>query len=234
VEAAVMAATGKPIVTVINTGGQDHRWMGNGYFKAKGATLVASAAAVADQKARSNDQLLGLESRLGVEGLAGTDPVHADVDKGDRVFEGSLNMTIGGVDFLMRNVGPAHTPGDSFVWVPGRRIVFTGDIVYVERMLGVLPFSRTATWLDSFDALASLGVVQVVPGHGSPTTLGKARMETRAYLAHLRAEVRKVLDAGGGIEEATAIDQSAFAHLKNFDTLSRRNAQATFIEMEFD
>ena len=39
----VQSVTDKPIAYVINTGGQDHRWLGNGYFKALGATIIASA-----------------------------------------------------------------------------------------------------------------------------------------------------------------------------------------------
>jgi len=34
---AVREITRAPIKLVINTGGQDHRWLGNGYFKALGA-----------------------------------------------------------------------------------------------------------------------------------------------------------------------------------------------------
>lgn len=35
-EAAAAKVTQQPIVAVINTGSQDHRWLGNGYFAAKG------------------------------------------------------------------------------------------------------------------------------------------------------------------------------------------------------
>ena len=43
--------TPQPIKWVINTGGQDHRWLGNGYFKAQGAEVIAHADAEADMKA---------------------------------------------------------------------------------------------------------------------------------------------------------------------------------------
>lgn len=53
-------------------------------------------------------------------------------------------------------------------------------------------------------------------------------------MANLRTKVRAVLDGDGDMETATGIDQSAFADLENFDTLARRNAQAVFMEMEFE
>ena len=67
----IKSVTDKPVVTVINSGGQDHRWMGNGYFKQQGAQVLASADAVADQRARSRDQFILLGNLVGQEGLAG-------------------------------------------------------------------------------------------------------------------------------------------------------------------
>ena len=46
--------------------------------------------------------------------------------------------------------GAAHTPGDSFVWVPKRNTVFTGDIVFVERILGIGDQSSIAEWPHAF------------------------------------------------------------------------------------
>lgn len=62
---AVRRVTSQPVRWVINTGGQDHRWLGNGYFKAQGAESIAHASARADMQNRGNDQLEGLRSVLG-------------------------------------------------------------------------------------------------------------------------------------------------------------------------
>lgn len=43
---AARQVTALPIRWVINTGGQDHRWLGNGYFKAQGAQLIGHDARV--------------------------------------------------------------------------------------------------------------------------------------------------------------------------------------------
>jgi glyoxylase-like metal-dependent hydrolase (beta-lactamase superfamily II) len=59
--ATIKTITDKPIKIVINSGGQDHRWLGNGYFRDKGARIIASAAAVDDQRERADVQLQGLE-----------------------------------------------------------------------------------------------------------------------------------------------------------------------------
>jgi len=64
IDALVRQVTDKPVKVVINSGGQDHRWLGNGYFKERGARIIASDAAVQDQRARSQDQLLALGPAL--------------------------------------------------------------------------------------------------------------------------------------------------------------------------
>lgn len=229
IAAVIATVTDKPVTHVINTGGQDHRWLGNGYFQERGATVIASQAAVDDHKARVNDQFFMLTQLIGKEGLAGTRDVYAT-----QTFENTLDLTIGGVDFELRHVAAAHTPGDAFVWLPHQRVVFTGDIVYVDRMLGVGPQSSSATWLDAFSAIEQLNPAHVVPGHGKATDLAQAQAETRDYLVMLREEIGAVMERGGDINDATAIDQSAFSHLGVFEQIKGRNAQQVFQQMEWE
>jgi glyoxylase-like metal-dependent hydrolase (beta-lactamase superfamily II) len=228
IDAAIDTITDRPVRVVINTGGQDHRWLGNGYWAEQGATIIASRAAVADQEERGSLQL-SLLAALIDGGLAGTEPVRADT-----VFETAYTFDLGGVRFDVRHPGPAHTPGDSFVWVPEKNTVFAGDIVYVGRLLGVREHSSSREWIESFDAMAALDPVHVVPGHGPATTLARARAETRDYLSHLRAVVGAHMDAGGPITDIGALDQSAFSHLRQFDALSGANAQQVYTEMEWE
>jgi glyoxylase-like metal-dependent hydrolase (beta-lactamase superfamily II) len=231
IQEAAKRVTPQPIRWVINTGGQDHRWLGNAYWKARGARIIASKAAVADQKSRFDMQWMGLEQLVGKDGLAGTTAHNAD-----ETFESSLDLELGGMALRLVHPGRAHTPGDTFVWLPAQKIVFAGDIVFTNRMLGILPspLSTSSDWVKAFDAVAALAPGTVVPGHGRPATLAQAKADTRDYLAHLRTGVKRVLDAKGDMNAAAKIDQSAFSRLTGADQLAGRNAQAVFVEMEFD
>ncbi len=224
----IRTLTDQPVVYVIDTGGQDHRWLGNGYWQAQGATVIASQDAVADHHDRGSQQLSGLSAFLGDQ-LEGTEPSYADI-----TFETSYSLDVGGVTFEITHPGQAHTPGDSFVWLADRSTVFTGDIVYVERILGVGGQSNVASWIKAFEAVAALNPAHVVPGHGHATTLATATAETYDYLVNLRSRIGALIDAGGDIFAAPQIDQSAFAYLQQFDSLAGRNAQATFEEMEWE
>ena len=225
---AIRTVTEAKVKYVVNTGGQDHRWLGNGYWQAQGAEVIASAEAVADQQERGSMQLTGLSQLLGAA-LDGTEPSTADI-----VFEDRYTLAIGGVNVEIVHVGAAHTPGDSFVWIAEKGTVFTGDIVYVERILGVGDQSSIAEWPASFEAIAALNPVHVVPGHGHATTLEHATRDTYDYLMNLRALIGALIDEGGDIMAAPKIDQSAFTYLEQFESLAGRNAQAAFQQMEWE
>lgn len=221
--------TEKPVMWVINSGGQDHRWLGNSYFKQRGAQIITSAAALADQHARARDQLLALQNFMSEASLKGTEAVYAD-----ETFDETTSLQIGGVTLELLHVGPAHTPGDSLVWLPQQHIAFAGDVVYVERMLGVGPQSKSGHWIEAFNALIALQPEWVVPGHGHAVSLEKAKAETYDYLVFLREAVGQMIEDGTGMELVGDIDQSRFSHLLVYEQIKGRNAQQVYTEMEWE
>ncbi|MCP4184699.1 MAG: MBL fold metallo-hydrolase [Hyphomicrobiales bacterium] len=220
--------TDKPVKIVINSGGQDHRWLGNGYWKTQGAKIIASEAAVEDHKDRGSLQMSVLDNLIGKE-LDGTEPVYADT-----VFNENYSFKLGGLAFEITHAGQAHTPGDSFIWVPEKMTVLTGDIVYVERILGIGSQSHSGEWIEVFNAMAKLEVTHVVPGHGHATNMEKAKADTLDYLVNLRETMRTYMDAGGEIIGSVNVDQSKFSYLEQFENLAKRNAQQVFTELEFE
>ena len=229
IHALIKSVTEQPVKIVINTGGQDHRWLGNGYFKDQGARIIASKKAVEDQKARTQDQFILLGNLVGDAGLANTEAVYAD-----KTFDDTLNFTLGRTKFEVHHAGHAHTPGDSFVWLPQQRIVFSGDIVYVQRMLSISPASNSKSWVTAFNAMATLKPRVVVPGHGHVTTLKEATAHTHDYLVYLRQAVADFMEAGRGIEDIGKLDQSSYSFLLNYETLKGRNAQRVYEELEWE
>jgi len=225
----IKTITKLPVKIVINSGGQDHRWLGNDYFKKQGAKIIASQHAVEDQKARQHDQFFMLGNLLGDNGIKKTNAVYAD-----KTFSTKHSFSLGGMEFKITHAGGAHTPGDSFVWLPKKKAVFTGDIVYVERMLGVIGVSNSKTWLQVLEEIIKLKPKYVIPGHGNPTTIAVAKKDSYHYLVFLRNKVSEFINAGGGIENIGNLDQSKYSYLKNYETLKGRNAQQVFQELEFE
>jgi glyoxylase-like metal-dependent hydrolase (beta-lactamase superfamily II) len=225
---AVRRVTPQPIKWVINTGGQDHRWLGNGYFLAQGADIIAHASARADMLARGGDHLAGLTAAL-KERADGTVPTLPT-----RFIEGNdARLELGGTTLELRHRGGGHTPGDMLVWLPSRHVLFSGDIVYVDRMLGVIPVSNTKAWLATFKVIEGLQPRYIVPGHGDVTDLATAAADTRDYLLALRAHMKKAVDSGVDMSAAVkSFNAQPFTRLLNAVELMPGNASRTYLELE--
>lgn len=228
IDKAIRSLTDKPVTHVINTGGQDHRWLGNGYFKQQGAHIITSSAALEDHHARVDNHLSRLDQLIG-DKLEGTVPVYAD-----ETFESEKKLQVGDIELEIYHVGAAHTLGDSFVWFPEQKIMFSGDIVYVERALGTGPANNVKNWVQVFEKMVAYQPETVVPGHGHAVSLETAQKDTYDYLVYLVENISQMLDEGVELLDAVELDQSQFSYLKVFDEISRKNAQSVYEQLEFD
>jgi glyoxylase-like metal-dependent hydrolase (beta-lactamase superfamily II) len=225
---AAQKVTTQPIKWVINTGGQDHRWLGNGYFQAQGAEIIAHANAQADMKARGPAHLKANAPVL-KDKMAGTEIVLPT----RWLQDADTTLNLGGTTLQLVHRGGGHTPGDSMVWLPQSGVVFTGDVVYVDRILGLHPVSKTKTWVASFEALEALKPKIVVPGHGQVTTLAQAQKDTGDLLKALRAHMGQAVEAGTDISAAVkSFDAAPYRHLKHVDVWLPQLANLTYLEME--
>ena len=227
--AAIRKITAQPVKWVVNVNSQNHYWHGNSYFKSLGATILASNEAervmreMGAQQLDTNKTLLKQKA----EGTVLTYPSELIADRRE--------LKLGKTMVQLLYVGPAHTPGDLAVWLPRQKILFAGDVVYTERLLAVIPIGNTANWVQAFDKLMALNPKTIVPGHGRPTTVEAARRDTRDYLSFLLSEAKRILDAGGSLQDAVEkVDQSRFKSLFNFDLLALRNMNQVFQEVERD
>jgi len=231
VDAAIDAVTDQPVTHVINTGSQDHRWLGNGYFADQGAEIVALKRTVETQKEFTDQHVARLEEVLG-ERFAGTEPMQAP----DPIDADRTTLEIGGTTFELIWFGDAHFPGDIVVWLPEQETAFTGDMVYVDRMLGIHPWSDVLSWRQAFQEMETLEATHVVPGHGQVTDMTQARAEAGDYLDFLVTEIRAAVDNFEGLQATVErlTDAPPFEHLEHFDNWHRTNISRAFTQIEAD
>jgi cyclase len=107
---------------------------------------------------------------------------------------------------------PAHTDNDSVIWIPERRVLFAGDLLFNGGTPFVLAGSLAGS-LRAVEALADLGAQIIVPGHGpicGPEVIG----EVRGYLSFVDDFARKTHAAGlSPLEAARACDLREYADL---------------------
>jgi glyoxylase-like metal-dependent hydrolase (beta-lactamase superfamily II) len=115
------------------------------------------------------------------------------------VFEKRLTLWLGKLEVDILQLGRGHTKGDTVIWLPQERILFSGDLVEY----GATPYTGDAylsEWPATLDALAALRPVKLVPGRGASLqteTAVKAGLDgTRAFVTEMFDAVKRAASAG--------------------------------------
>ncbi|MBB5936341.1 MBL fold metallo-hydrolase [Streptomyces zagrosensis] len=162
------------------------------------------------------------------ETLANGRQLHAiwpDVDFGDihitaptLTYTGTMALHVGEVEIQLIHPGVAHTTGDTLVWLPNQRVVYTGDLVFHGGTPFVLMGSLAGS-LSAIEQLRALGAETIVPGHG-PITGPDVYDTIERYLRYV-AEVAAQGHAAGRppLEVAREADLGEFGTLRESERL---------------
>jgi glyoxylase-like metal-dependent hydrolase (beta-lactamase superfamily II) len=226
---AIRAITAKPVRRVILTHYHADHFYGLKPFKDAGADVWAHRAAleylssgVAERRReqRARDLFPWVDDKM-------------PLIPADHWLDGDESFTLGGQKFEIQHFGPAHSPEDIVIVVPGEGVVFSGDILFTGR----IPFVGEAdskAWLERIGRLIALGPRLMVTGHGEVSRHPERDLVlTRDYLTFLRSEMGKAVEDFVPFEEAyKRTDWSRFAKLPAFDAANRVNAYGTYLLME--
>lgn len=205
--AAVRNVTRNPVSALINTHSHGDHTHGNFMF--------ADSAIIASERCRR-------------EIIASGTAAHAlfpMVDFGDCpvtpptvTFEDRLSVYIDDLLVELIFVGPAHTTNDIVAWIPERKLLFSGDIIFN----GGTPFALGGSvggWLNALDRIEALGAETIVPGHGpitDPSSIG----DVRAYLQFIQETAKRGMEAGTPpLELAQSLDLGRFEPLHDKERL---------------
>jgi cyclase len=200
---AIAQVTDRPVRTLINTHHHGDHTFGNYLFS--GATIVGHD---------------GVRQALMDWGLPRSAPFWSEVDWGDvelappfLTYTDRVKVYVDDLECEVSYVGsPAHTTNDSIVWVPQRRLLFSGDLVFN----GGTPFllqGSIAGALSVLENLKSLDAQTIVPGHGP--VCGPEVIDTMtAYLRFVQDTARRGQETGlTPLETALETDLGEFAGL---------------------
>ena len=225
----IKTITDQPVKLVINENGQGHAILGNLYWSQLGVDILAHEDAIHEIEENSYTILERMKS-YNRDKAIGTEVIIPN-----KSFSEKIIFNLGGLEFHVLHLGPAHGPGDTQVWLPQLSLMIAGDMAFHERMLPIFENTCTKCWLETWDEkFAPLNATYVIPGHGHPTNMAQVTRFTRNYLLDLRAKVSEVLDNGGDLAEAFYVDQERWRSLDTFEELAKRNAGRVFEEMEFE
>lgn len=155
----------------------------------------------------------------------------------DEVFDQGMSFELGGIEFEVRHLGPAHAPGDSIMLVRNYGVLFGGDLLYGGRVPFLdSPETDITSWLQGLEYIAGLEdqVRYIIPGHGTLSANARQVVEaTRDYILYVReAMARAVRDFVPFDEAYRSTDWSRYENLPAFDASNRGNAFRIYLEEE--
>jgi glyoxylase-like metal-dependent hydrolase (beta-lactamase superfamily II) len=228
--ASIRKVTKQPVRWVILTHHHPDHHFGTIVFRRQGAKVMAhpdtrtlSAEGGEDAALADWSRVVGVQSLLGFE--------YANTP--DRPVTGADTLRLGGTSIVAAHLGPAHTPGDLVVWLPGQQVLFAGDLL-IEDGVSMMVDGSSRAMLAAMDALGQYGAAVVVPGHGRlPPKPAALEDSTRRYVASLRDEMQHAIEQGVPMKKALgSLPPPDVERPVSLDSRRRRNAARVYVEME--
>lgn len=202
--ATVTSITRNPVTALINT--HHHADHTNGNF------LFAPETAIIGHE-------LCREEIVGSPAFPRHSPLFPNTDFGECpptpptiTFRDGMTLWVDDLKLELIFLGPAHTTNDVAVWIPERKLLFAGDILF-NRGTPFTMFGSIAGSLDALDRVEALGAERIVPGHGAvcgPEVIN----EVRGYLRFVQQVAEGGFEAGATPAElAKDLDLGAYAEL---------------------
>jgi glyoxylase-like metal-dependent hydrolase (beta-lactamase superfamily II) len=154
-------------------------------------------------------------------------------------YQDQLTLHLGGKEIQVIHVGPAHTRGDSVVFVPEDRIVYVSELMFYDRF----PWMNTGyvSWIEAIDTVLALDADIFVPGQGHeemfssgfPGDSREAFLHTREVLVAARDAVQAEIDRGASEEEALSRVQLAqYRDLGGYEQQLETVIQRTYQDLQ--
>jgi quinoprotein relay system zinc metallohydrolase 2 len=226
--AAIAKQTSLPICYVINTHVHVDHVLGNVAFKEENPSFVGhkclGAAMARNREFFVKDYGGDLDPPPTVNQVIGP----------DRLVEHETTLDLGNRRLTLRAWPKAHTDCDLTVYDDRTGTLWTGDLLFLERLPALDGSVRG--WLLAIDALARLKVKRVVPGHGPVTRDFAAALGLeRRYLQDLVDGVGAELAQGKSVDDAIVhVEVAEKSHWLLWQSTHPHNVLRAYQELEWE
>jgi glyoxylase-like metal-dependent hydrolase (beta-lactamase superfamily II) len=194
----IRAISDKPILYAVNTHYHLDHAFGNSEFTKLGAVIIAQEN---DKKAMEKSAAKTLanigEYGITAEDMKGTTPSYPTLAYGDR-----MTIDLGDQRIELISARPSHTDGDTLVYLPDKKILFTGDILFTDYH----PFlgeGNIKEWVKELDDTKSMDVEKIIPGHG-PLSGKKDLDDMKAYLLLFDKKAKEFASRSDDVQKIAA------------------------------
>jgi cyclase len=215
--ATIRKYTDKPIKWLVNTHAHGDHYFGNSVFKREGATIIAHRDTAGMMKAH---YALEMKRRMGYFKQQKYDPGEVKLVLPDVTFDSKMTLTLGGRTVELLYMGPGQNPGDTQVYFPKERVMFTGGPFSKNSWANPSFTPSMSNWVGMLRKIAAMDVDIYLGGHGDignkQDVLHEAQMLSD-FDAGMRAAVAK------GMSKDEIIKNVRFEQYKDVRNYYRMN-----------
>ncbi|ALT77999.1 MULTISPECIES: MBL fold metallo-hydrolase [unclassified Roseateles] len=209
----IREVTDKPIKYVLLSHYHAVRVLGASAYQAEGCEQIIASQDTYDLIVERGEQDKASEIGRFPRLFANVETVPAGLTWPTLTFTGKMTLWLGKLEVQILQLGRGHTKGDTVVWLPQDRVLFSGDLVEFD----ATPYAGDAyfsDWPQTLDNLAALKPAKLVPGRG-PALQTEAQVAaglagTRAFVSELYASVKAGAAAG---QELKAVYRETYERL---------------------
>jgi glyoxylase-like metal-dependent hydrolase (beta-lactamase superfamily II) len=219
---AIFKATWRTATRLVNTHWHFDHTGGNVYFGSAGVTIIAQENVKKRLSSVQNVPFIGLrDGRYPTQALPTV------------TYSSSMTLRQDGQQLTLVNYGPAHTDGDTIIYISPANVAVVGDI-FSNHFYPIIDLASGGSidgMISSLDRVLAQTDEQtkIVPGHG-PVATRSDLQDYRDMLVQVRQRIKVLVAAGKTLDEAVAA-----APTKDFDAKWGRGyvSPDVFVRMVF-
>ena len=219
----IHAVSDKPIKYVVNTHYHLDHTFGNSEFQKLGAIIISHTI---DKEILEKKGALTLKN-AGQYGLTVKDMEATEIVYPTVTFNGTMEIDLGGqrVDLLYK--GASHTEGSILVYLPDKKVLFTGDILFTNYH----PYMADGDikgWTSVLADLLKMDVVSIIPGHG-PVSSKKDISDMKDYLSAFDMKASELCSKSSDMDYIFAELKKSLPYRAEGDGLIKANIQSKYL-----
>jgi glyoxylase-like metal-dependent hydrolase (beta-lactamase superfamily II) len=217
--AKIRSVTDKPIKYVVLSHYHAVRVLGASAYFEEGAQQVIASRGTYEMIVERGEQDMKSEIERFPRLFSGVETVPG-LTWPTLVFDKEITLWLGKLEVKVSHLGSGHTKGDTIVWLPSQKVLFSGDLVEYDAAC-YCGDAQLEEWPKTLEALRNLEPHKLVPGRGpallNPLEVDKGIDYTKDFVTTLlragRDAVAQKLDLKGAMALARKSMDPKFGHV---------------------
>jgi glyoxylase-like metal-dependent hydrolase (beta-lactamase superfamily II) len=220
----IRAVSDKPIKYVVNTHYHLDHTFGNAEFEKLGAIIISHTI----DKVSLQNKGEGALKNAGMFGLTEQDMEGTKIAVPTITFAGTMEIDLGDRRVELLHKWASHTEGSILVYIPDKKILFTGDILFTDYH----PYMADGDikgWSSTLDDMMKMDVDTIIPGHG-PISGKKDIADMKEYIIAFDKKAVELCAKSTDVDHIVSEIRKSLPPRAEGDMLIKANIQGRYLK----